>query len=344
MDQATIAGTTPAPPAFHDFGSIPFAGRPDALFERHLLSDAVVEPSGAYDQQRFEALARSVRDLLARRWIKTQRTYDQQNPKRIHYLSMEFLMGRSLRTTSRTSAASRPSCTACPRRALDWSGRGEENPNAGLGNGGLGRLAACFLDSMATLELPAMGYGLRYEYGIFRQSIEDGWQRRAAGQLAARQDPWEIVPPQRGRGGHARLHLRDAPGQRADHCQSSIDPASAFPMTGRCVGFGGKTINTLRLWGAAARDYFDFQDFSTATSSARLTGSIAAETLTRVLYPNDSTAVGQGLRLPQEYFLVACSLADSCVASAAAITTGHLLPDKVAIQLNDTHPAWRCRS
>ena len=202
MNEATNVGAKPEQPAFHDFGSVPFSGRADALFERHLLSDAVVEPSAAYDRQRFEALARSVRDLLSRRWIKTQRTYDQQNPKRIYYLSMEFLIGRSL-ANNVMNLMLRPLIERSRRSedSLDWLGLVEQEPDAGLGNGGLGRLAACFLDSMATLQLPAMGYGLRYEYGIFRQSIENGWQREHPDNWLRRHDPWEVVAPQRGRRG-----------------------------------------------------------------------------------------------------------------------------------------------
>jgi len=192
MDDAIRAGATPAQRTFHDFGSIPFSGRADALFERHLLSDAVVEPSGAYDRQRFEALARSVRDLLARRWIKTQRTYDQQNPKRIYYMSMEFLIGRSLTNNATNLMLQQSIERSLLESKLDWFGLVEQEPDPGLGNGGLGRLAACFLDSMATLELPAMGYGLRYEYGMFRQSIENGWQREQPDNWLRRQDPWEI--------------------------------------------------------------------------------------------------------------------------------------------------------
>ena len=177
MDEATNVGASRSSRAFHEFGSVPFSGRPDALFERHLLSDAVVEPSAAYDRQRFEALARSVRDLLSQRWVKTQRTYDQQNPKRVYYLSMEFLIGRSL-ANNVTNLMLEPLVERTPLEEKAWTGSAllEQEPDAGLGNGGLGRLAACFIDSLATLQIPAMGYGLRYEYGIFRQAIEDGWQ------------------------------------------------------------------------------------------------------------------------------------------------------------------------
>ena len=177
MDEATDIGTLPERLTLNDLGSVAFAGGAGALFERHLRFDAVVDPAAAYERQRFEALARSIRDILSQRWIKTLRTYDQENPKRIYYLSMEFLIGRSL-SNNVTNLLLHPFIDRAMREeSLDWVGLVEQEPDAGLGNGGLGRLAACFLDSMATMQLPAMGYGLRFEYGIFRQAIEDGWQR-----------------------------------------------------------------------------------------------------------------------------------------------------------------------
>ena len=170
-----------------------FAGKAHALFERHLLLDAVIDPSLAGIRQKFEAAARSVRDVLSRRWIKTQSVYDAQSPKRIYYLSLEFLIGRSL-TNNVTNMMLAPFVEEAVREgSLDWFGLVEEEPDAGLGNGGLGRLAACFLDSMATMQLPAMGYGLRYEYGMFKQSIEDGWQREHPDSGLRRQDPWEVM-------------------------------------------------------------------------------------------------------------------------------------------------------
>ena len=199
----------------HDFGAVAFAGGAGALFERHLRFDAVVDPAAAHERQRFEALARSVRDILSQRWIKTLRTYDQENPKRIYYLSMEFLIGRSL-TNNVTNLMLHPFIERAMREdSLDWVGLVEQEPDAGLGNGGLGRLAACFLDSMATMQLPAMGYGLRYEYGMFRQSIEDGWQREHPDNWLAPAGPVGGRAPRRGCRGQVRLHLRDAPGPSA---------------------------------------------------------------------------------------------------------------------------------
>src|SRR6516162_5207100 len=158
-------------------GPIRFSGDNDALYERHLLFDDVIDPVDAGARERFEAVARSVRDVLSQRWVQTERVYDRENPKRVYYLSMEFLIGRSLSNNVTNLLLDSFVQQAVRHRDLDWLGLLEQEPDAGLGNGGLGRLAACFLDSMATMQLPAMGYGLRYEYGMFKQSVEDGWQR-----------------------------------------------------------------------------------------------------------------------------------------------------------------------
>jgi glucan phosphorylase len=157
--------------------AIPFAGTEDALYDRHLVFDRAIDPKAASARERFEAVSHSVRDILAQHWVQTKTTYEQQNAKRIYYLSMEFLLGRSL-TNNLTNLLLDPVMQkAIKQKGIDWLELVEQEPDAGLGNGGLGRLAACFLDSMATMQLPATGYGLRYAYGMFRQSFVNGWQR-----------------------------------------------------------------------------------------------------------------------------------------------------------------------
>ena len=318
-------------------GPIRFSGHHDALFERHLLFDEIIHPSVAGGRERFEAAARSVRDVLSQRWLETEQTYDRLNPKRIYYLSMEFLIGRSLSNNVNNLRLDPFIERAIREKGLDWPHLLEREPDAGLGNGGLGRLAACFLDSMATMQLPAMGYGLRYEYGMFKQTIEDGWQCERPDHWLRRHDPWEVLRP------HETVEVKLG-------CSLEIHGGSLQPVPGRpstligvpfdrpVVAYGGKTINTLRLWGAAAHHYFDFQEFSHGDFVAALVESLAAHTLTRVLYPDDSTAVGKELRFLQEYFLVACSLADLVRRFRCGNADWATLPDKVAIQLNDTHP------
>jgi starch phosphorylase len=287
---------------------------------------------------RFEACAHSIRDVLSQRWIRTENTYARENPKRVYYLSMEFLIGRSLSNNITNLLLDPIVKQAIQVKNIDWLDLVEQEPDAGLGNGGLGRLAACFLDSMATLQLPAMGYGLRYEYGIFKQSLKDGWQREDADNWLRRADPWEVARPQEAV--EVRLNcsfelhggsLRVLPGR----------PSSliGIPFDRPVVGYGGKNVNTLRLWAAAAPDYFDFQEFSSGDFVAALAESLAAESLTRVLYPDDSTSRGQALRFVQEFFLVAVSLADLVRRFRRNNSDWNLFPEKVAIQLNDTHPA-----
>ncbi|HVM46545.1 MAG TPA: glycogen/starch/alpha-glucan family phosphorylase, partial [Candidatus Acidoferrum sp.] len=319
-------------------GPIPFVGTENALYERHLLFDTVVELGDAGPRERFEAVARSVRDVLAQRWLLTQKTYARENPKRVYYLSMEFLIGRSLSNNVNNLLLYPVTQDAMKRKGLDRLEIIEQEPDAGLGNGGLGRLAACFLDSMATMELPATGYGLRYEYGMFRQGLKDGWQIEHPDNWLRYPDPWEV----------ARLHERV--GVRM-HCGFEVCGGRLRAHTGRqggligvpydrpVVGYGGKTINTLRLWEAAAPDVFDFQTFSHGDFVGAVAETLAAESVTRVLYPDDSTAQGKGLRFVQEYFLVACSLADLVRRFRRSNKDWKQLPDKVAIQLNDTHPA-----
>jgi len=308
-------------------------------YDRHLMFDHVVSLENASQRERFEAVARSLRDLLTERWLLTQETHNQGNPKRVYYLSMEFLIGRTLINNIVNLGVEdvvRRDLRSDPRQ--DWKQVIETEPDAGLGNGGLGRLAACFIDSLATLQIPAIGYGLRYEYGIFRQQIDNGRQVEQPDHWLKSPDPWEVARPREtvqvpvGCGfcleGGA---LRALPG----HTMHLL----GVPYDRPVVGYGGQTINTLRLWGAASPEFFHFGEFSSGDFVGAIVDRILAETVTRVLYPDDSTREGQALRFVQEYFLVCCSLADIVARFRRGNSEWHALADKVAIQLNDTHPA-----
>jgi starch phosphorylase len=320
----------------YDVGPVRLDGEQD--YDRHLVFDHVVTLEDADQRERFEAVARSLRDLLTQRWLLTERTQDRANAKRVYYLSMEFLLGRSLANNIVNAGVEelvRRDLGSDPRQ--DWAEVLEAEPDAGLGNGGLGRLAACFIDSLATMQIPATGYGLRYEYGIFRQEIEHGWQVERPDPWLLRPDPWEVGRPRE------TVHVPMA-------CSFALEAGRlrvvrerpscllGVPYDRPVVGYGGKTINTLRLWGASSPDYFDFGEFSTGDFVGALVDRMAAETVTRVLYPDDSTIEGHALRFLQEYFLVCCSLAD-IVRRFRRSNDWQALPDKVAIQLNDTHPA-----
>ena len=319
-------------------GPIPFVGTANAFYERHLVFDRVIDSAVATARERFEAFARSVRDVLAQRWVLTKRTYERKNPKRVYYLSMEFLVGRSAANNVSNLLLDPLIQQIAEDMGFDWVSLLEEEPDAGLGNGGLGRLAACFLDSMATMQLPATGYGLRYEYGMFRQSIVDGWQKENADNWLRESDPWEIArPPEKV---EVRLNCSiQVRGGQFDVIRDRPSSLYGIPFDRPVVGYGGKTINTLRLWAAAAPDYFDFQEFGSGDFIGALGEKLEAESLTRVLYPDDSTSMGRRLRFVQEYFLVACSVADIVRRFRRLHNDWDRLPEKVAIQMNDTHPA-----
>jgi starch phosphorylase len=318
-------------------GPIQFMGA-DGLYERHLLFDNVKERATVTARERFEAVAHSVRDVLSQRWVLTEQTYQRENPKRIYYLSMEYLLGRSLANNVINLLLDPLVKEAAKHEDVDWVSVLEQEPDAGLGNGGLGRLAACFLDSMATLQFPAMGYGLRYEYGIFRQSIVDGWQRELGDNWLRQADPWEVARPDEAV--EIRLNCSfELHGGSFQAVQGKSSTILGIPYDRPVVGYGGKTVNTLRLWAATPANYFDFQEFSAGDFAAALADTLAAESLTRVLYPDDSTSKGQALRFLQEYFLVACSLADLVRRFLRSNQEWSLLAEKTAIQLNDTHPA-----
>ena len=319
-------------------GPIQFTGTGDALYERHLMFDNVVDAAALGPRERYEAAAHSVRDVLSQRWLRTEHTYERENPKRVYYLSMEFLIGRSLANNIMNLLLEPAVERVVKEKGLEWLALLEREPDAGLGNGGLGRLAACFLDSMATMQIPAMGYGLRYEYGIFRQTIENGWQREQPDNWLRRPDPWEVARPQE----QVEVRLGCSFEVRGGTLAVVVGRPSSLlgmPFDRPVVGYGGKTINTLRLWAAAAPDVFDFQAFSAGEFVSALAERLTAESLTRVLYPDDSTSMGQGLRFVQEYFLVACSLADLVRRFRRSNPDWSALPAKVAIQLNDTHPS-----
>jgi starch phosphorylase len=314
------------------------SGHVNEWADRYLLCNHLLSPQSAGQRQKFEATSRFIRDLIAHRWAKTQRARELARPKRIHYLSMEFLLGRTLRNNMMNLAAE-----PVVRRAMeqeDWNLERlmEEEPDAGLGNGGLGRLAACFIDSLATLQYPAIGYGLRYEYGIFRQTIRDGWQFEQPDNWLRNADPWEIARP-------GRIYV--VPLNAKFELKGSgviITPNRPSSLLGIAydrpvVGYGAQCINTLRLWAAAAPESFDFAEFSQGDFAGAVLQNVAAESLTRVLYPDDSTEAGRTLRFLQQYFLVSCSLQDIVARFRKSGADWPALPDQVAIQLNDTHPA-----
>jgi starch phosphorylase len=308
-------------------------------YDRHVVFDHAVAMEAASSRERFEAVARVLRDLLTQRWLLTEQTYQAANAKRVYYLSMEFLLGRTLIHNIINLGVEqfvRDDLRSDPRQ--NWTEVIDSEPDAGLGNGGLGRLAACFMDSLASLAIPAMGYGLRYEYGIFRQEIHRGYQGEQPDHWLSHPDPWEVRRPRE------VVQIPLACTFALDHGELRAIPSAPTHLLGvpydrPVVGYSGRTINTLRLWGAGSPAFFDFGEFSSGDFVGAIADRMVAETVTRVLYPDDSTLAGQALRFVQEYFLVCCSLADIVARFRRTNEDWGDLPHKVAIQMNDTHPA-----
>lgn len=309
-----------------------------AAYLRHLSLDIVADPAAADDRQRFEALALAVRDRLAEKWLATDRGYASGDVKRVYYLSLEYLPGRVLGSHIASLGLAGEVARLAALEGLDLDALEATEPDPALGNGGLGRLAACYLDSLATLALPAIGYGLRYQYGIFRQEIVDGRQVERPDNWLLRSDPWEVarypeaVETRIHCGYDFELGVTSPPAHRALTLRG-------IPYDRPVVGYGARSINTLRLWSASTPGYFDLDEFNHGDFFGAVHDKLLAENITRVLYPSDSTSAGHHLRFLQEYFLVACSLADIVRRFRAGNRGWSALPDKVAVQLNDTHPA-----
>jgi glycogen phosphorylase len=334
-----ISGPVTDPALERRLGRLGLIGKEDEWADRYLICDHLLDAATARPRQRFEVLARFIRDLLSHRWVKTRQAREKANPKRIYYLSMEYLIGRTLNNNMMNLAAEPIVQTALQREGWELPEIAEEEPDAGLGNGGLGRLAACFIDSMATLQYAAMGYGLRYEYGIFRQSIRNGYQVEQPDNWLRLPDPWEIARP--GIVHRVPLHASfELKGSTIDIIPDRPSTLLGIAYDRPVAGYGSRCVNTLRLWAAAAPESFDFSEFSHGDFVGAVIGNVAAESLTRVLYPDDSTTAGRTLRFLQQYFLVSCSLQD--IISRFRRDNGpnwSALPEHAAIQLNDTHPA-----
>ncbi|XP_006632545.1 glycogen phosphorylase, liver form [Lepisosteus oculatus] len=312
-------------------------------FNRHLHFTLVKDRNVATQRDYFFALAHTVRDHLVGRWIRTQQFYYEADPKRVYYLSLEFYMGRTLENTMINLGLQNACDEAIYQLGLDIEDLEEMEEDAGLGNGGLGRLAACFLDSMATLGLAAYGYGIRYEYGIFNQKIREGWQVEEADDWLRHGNPWEKARPEY----MLPVHFYGRVEQTREGSKwVDTQVVLAMPYDTPIPGYMNNTVNTMRLWSARAPNDFNLRDFNIGDYIQAVLNRNLAENITRVLYPNDNFFEGKELRLKQEYFVVAATLQDiirrfkACKkVSPGASTSFDTFPDKVAIQLNDTHPA-----
>ncbi|KAM8738036.1 glycogen phosphorylase, brain form isoform 1-T1 [Acanthopagrus schlegelii] len=313
-------------------------------FNRHLHFTLVKDRNVATPRDYYFALAHTVRDHLVGRWIRTQQYYYEKDPKRVYYLSLEFYMGRTLQNTMINLGLQNACDEAIYQLGLDMEELEEIEEDAGLGNGGLGRLAACFLDSMATLGLAAYGYGIRYEFGIFNQKISSGWQVEEADDWLRYGNPWEKARPE--------YMLPVQFYGRVEKTESGVkwvdtQVVLAMPYDTPVPGYHNNTVNTMRLWSAKAPNDFSLQNFNVGDYIEAVLDRNLAENISRVLYPNDNFFEGKELRLKQEYFVVAATLQDIIRRFKSSKfgcrdpvrTCFNTFPDKVAIQLNDTHPA-----
>ncbi|MEK7439753.1 MAG: glycogen/starch/alpha-glucan family phosphorylase, partial [Chloroflexota bacterium] len=310
-------------------------------FAQHLECSLAKDAYSATMLDIYKSLAYTVRDRMVERWIDTQQSYYDNDVKRVYYLSMEFLMGRTLGNSLINLNLHDDVVRACLNMGYELEELREIEWDAGLGNGGLGRLAACFLDSMATMELPAYGYGIRYEYGIFSQKIKDGYQVEAPDNWLRYENPWEIPRPEYLYmvQFYGRVHqYTDAYGKL---CHEWVDTQDVMAMAydTPIPGYRNNTVNNLRLWSAKSTREFDFSYFNEGDYIKAVEHKRQSEIISKVLYPNDDKFEGKELRLKQEYFFVSATLQDVMRRYKKSHQEFHKLSDKVAIQLNDTHPA-----
>ena len=308
-------------------------------FQNHLKYTLAKDEYSATDHDRYWALAMTVRDRLIEKWIQTSQTYYHQNVKRVYYLSMEYLIGRAMGNNVINMRLDRNVERAMADLGLDWDFLREVERDAGLGNGGLGRLAACFLDSMATMELPGYGYGVRYDYGIFRQAHPRRLPGRGAGQLAPKRHPVGNRAPRIQFPVQFGGHVVEEPTAAAVPRWVDDETVIGIPYDFPIAGYGNNTVNNLRLWTAKATEEFDLEFFNNGDYIKAYERKTLTENITKILYPNDRIEQGRELRFKQQYFFVSCSIQDIVRRFKVNNPDFHAFPDKVAIQLNDTHPA-----
>jgi starch phosphorylase len=313
---------------------------------RRALADNLVYiqgkfPSYATQNDLYMALAYTVRDRLLQRWLNTTTTHHKPDVKVVGYLSAEFLMGPHLGNNLINLDIYEPVRQAVEESGLDLQDLLNQEEEPGLGNGGLGRLAACYMDSLASLEIPAIGYGIRYEFGIFDQEIRDGWQVEITDKWLRYGNPWEIARPEETVevkfGGHTETYHDDNGRFRVRWVPNQI--VNGVPYDTPITGYRNNTVNTLRLWKAEAPESFDFQAFNKGDYYGAVNEKMSSENITKVLYPNDEQLQGKQLRLIQQFFFVSCSLQDIIQIHLKTGKTLDTLPEKFALQLNDTHPA-----
>jgi len=307
----------------------------------HMRYTRAKDEFSATDYDKYMSLCYAVRDRIVERWSKTQQSYYNQDVKRVYYLSLEFLLGRALLNNIINLNLIEEVKYVVKKAGNDFTNLLELEPDAGLGNGGLGRLAACYLDSMATLGLPAYGYGLHYEFGIFKQIIQNGFQVEIPDEWLKFGSPWEIERPEYAI--NVQCYGKSVPVKdefgRVNFVWKDTRDVLAIPHDIPIIGYGNSTVNTLRLWSAKSSNQFDLQIFNHGDYIKAVEDKNRTENISKVLYPNDNIYEGKELRFKQEYFFVAATLQDIIRRYLKTYDNFDRFADRVAIQLNDTHPA-----
>lgn len=321
----------------------------DTTFNKDLFKRSVVynvktlyrkDMAEATPQQVYQAAGLAIKDQIMDHWIDTQKAYEKQDPKMVYYMSMEFLMGRALGNNIINLCASKPVREALEELGLDLNVIEDQEPDAALGNGGLGRLAACFLDSLATLGYPAYGCGIRYRYGMFKQKIEDGYQVEVPDNWLKNGNPFELRRPEYAKvvkfGGHVTMTADEYGNAR--FVQEDYTAVRAIPFDFPIVGYGNGIVNTLRIWDAEPMEVFQLDSFDKGEYAKAVEQENLARNIVEVLYPNDNHYAGKELRLKQQYFFISASVQEAVEKFMRKHNDIHQFPEKVTFQLNDTHP------
>mgnify|MGYP000576423891 CR=1 FL=1 len=294
----------------------------------------------ADQQEIFQAVSFAVKDVINDRWLATQQVFDKEDPKIVYYMSMEFLMGRALGNNLINLKEYKEVREALDEIGLNLDVIEDQEPDPALGNGGLGRLAACFMDSLSTLGYAAYGCGIRYRYGMFKQKIQDGFQVEVPDNWLKNGYPFELYRPEYTYeikfGGHVRTESREDGSLR--FVQEDYQSVLAIPYDMPVLGYGNNVVNTLMIWDAAAKDYFELDSFDKGDYQKAVEQQNLARNLVEVLYPNDNHVAGKELRLKQQYFFVSASVQRALARYKKNHDDIRRLPEKVTFQLNDTHP------
>ena len=309
--------------------------------ERQLRLTLARHLDNATKREIWMATCLAVREKVVDRFIETQATHNREDARRVYYLSLEYLMGRLLNSNLCNLGLFKATEKALAGLGFELNLLSEEEHDMGLGNGGLGRLAACFLDSMATMDLPAIGYGIYYQFGLFRQEFEKGRQVEHPDDWLKYGNPWAIVRPQYAQRVQLYGHVEHAYDDRGDYNPKWVNTkyVEGVPYDLAIVGYGAETVNFLRLWEARASEELDLQVFNQGGYVEAVREKAMGESISKVLYPNDETENGKELRLVQQYFFVACSIQDMIARFQRSHQDWEKFPEKVVVQLNDTHPA-----